>query len=586
MSGSLVQSVWGISLGQSRWGISLGQSRSGISLGQSRSGISLVGLLVLLVGCSGGLEAGQLGAPARVEGRVLDESGVPMPGVQVTLHRRRDAIARVETGPDGRFMLEGLFEGTLSMVAYAGQERGRLLKVDTIPAVTIDVGDVSLDRLRLQPEVLELRGVGYEERVDELPGDITIVTQVSDDRWFVLSVEGFGSGFTIHPISLSLSSGAPEIRMGASFEGSAYISEASSLGGDNVLVVGADASGAWAYWWLKEGGASRRLENPLERLAGARITDGHLDILWYQNDRLAHQRYAPDGTLIETVYLDFEGLAIVAYPASFDRRRDRVVLLAAVDDTLWSYDLADQTLVPTGFTGPVSWVYGTPYGSLIASLDSLGATEVSLVRIDTTGAETVAMYPRNCEFGSCIWHAGFSEDRLFYRVEGLPGLFSVNVTDGRISTPAFLQSEHSQLSACRTIFGESDTCFVHFVSEGRARVEIWTTIPGNEKAWAVDVTDDGQVRSLEVDFQGFLRRSLHASAQRQWDAYVNVTVNGHAQVFTAPLGAPADAFSPVTFVPRDHSFVGFGPAEEWVYSLVRDPLTSRQQLFRAPVEAR
>jgi len=112
----------------------------------------------------------EIGKGARIDGRVVDESGDPVLGARVRVSRHSafpvglivplDAYAGVSSGRDGRFRLAGLVERNYEMKIEREGYRSRLIRPVPASAAGHDAGDVVLAR----GHVLEGRVVDREGR--------------------------------------------------------------------------------------------------------------------------------------------------------------------------------------------------------------------------------------------------------------------------------------------------------------------------------------------------------------------------------------------------------------------------------------
>ena len=120
----------------------------------------------------------RLSRPSRsLAGRVLDLFGKPLEGASVTLLGARDAIER-KTGPDGRFLFEGLYGEEFDMkVELRGYVSSRLREV-RVPPDAVPLQVVLEQGRDVRVSVVDARG----KRVDA--GSAFAFLPDDDQRWF------------------------------------------------------------------------------------------------------------------------------------------------------------------------------------------------------------------------------------------------------------------------------------------------------------------------------------------------------------------------------------------------------------------
>lgn len=529
-------------------------------------------LLLFLAACGGGISVGALDQPATIFGRVVNEAGRPMDGVQVTLHPHREVIARAETDSDGAFELSGPFEGRVSLVAYAGGDRGRVIEVSALSGTAVDVGDVQLGSLNLQPEVLELRDVGYDELLTELPMGVSGTLRLSEERWLLVSVPGRGPGpGTVAVLDVD---GSIRLEPWAEIEvGSSFIGGLSRLADESVLLsVGAETGGL-EHWWLTPEGA-HALGNG--RLVAVHVDDGVLFALWEDDEGWSVSSMDRTGVR-EDRRLDLEGW-VFDHDARPDgtQRSERVVLVESATGGLYAYDLVLDRRTAIGERDRLDWAVRLRDGRMVAALAPQDGRQ-TILRVD--GSEIATLAELECRSADCSQFMGASDTTVYFRALGQSGLRALDVAGGAIARIEHPNVRHPELrDACMAVDAPRFGCWVREVVPGRLR---YLVLRCGENGCAVDVTTEGETRVVPVDLQGNLRTRLFSGPSS--DAHVRPDSTGHRQVYVAPMGAPVADFVSATHFRTDHYFIGFGSGERWVYGLMRDPRTGLIQVMRAPV---
>ncbi len=97
-------------------------------------------------------------------GRVLGNDGTPQPNVDVYLVPQSAAEWQAKSDADGRFRVE-VSAGTFRLALHDQLGNGLVQPVTLYPAGENDVGDLRIDSLQRSPAVVDITGIGYEERV-------------------------------------------------------------------------------------------------------------------------------------------------------------------------------------------------------------------------------------------------------------------------------------------------------------------------------------------------------------------------------------------------------------------------------------
>ncbi len=165
---------------------------------------------------------------AEVVGQVIDSQGVGVAGARVMLIRDRRPIAETTSASDGRFRLRGTpgaaaVFGLQSSTSDQGVWRPDL---ELLPTGQTDVGQLELEPVWAHPEVLWLRGAGFDEQLtrpeDDLeylwgggPGEPLLATRVRRDGYEVVRVDDDGTPTVLGSgPGVLLANGSPLLRDG------------------------------------------------------------------------------------------------------------------------------------------------------------------------------------------------------------------------------------------------------------------------------------------------------------------------------------------------------------------------------------
>ncbi len=143
---------------------------------------------------------------ADVVGQVIDSQGAGVAGVRVMLIRERRPIAETTSAGDGRFRLKGTpGAGAVFGLRSASSDQGVWRSdLQLLPTGQTDVGQLELETVWAHPEVLWLRGAGFDEQLtrpeDDLnylwgggPGEPLLATRSRRGGYEVVRVDDDGA---------------------------------------------------------------------------------------------------------------------------------------------------------------------------------------------------------------------------------------------------------------------------------------------------------------------------------------------------------------------------------------------------------
>lgn len=132
--------------------------------------IALASSVFLIAGCgAAGSDRGfdvreSSGPTTHVAGRALGDEGEPSAGTDVYLHVD-DQKFHAQTESDGAFAFEEVPPGPAKLVLNDGSGSGALRETELIADGTNDLGSITLRALGDYPKLVDIHGVGFEERV-------------------------------------------------------------------------------------------------------------------------------------------------------------------------------------------------------------------------------------------------------------------------------------------------------------------------------------------------------------------------------------------------------------------------------------
>lgn len=145
-------------------------------------------VLIWAAACSGEGFESVMTDEARVIGRVVYSDGRPAADFPVYSVIGGRSERSVTTDADGAFVFEDAPAGPMVLVAHDGAGNGGQRAL-TVYAGENDAGAITVALLRLEPEVLGFRGIGFEERISALAPFAELVAIAPDGAPIVLGYE-------------------------------------------------------------------------------------------------------------------------------------------------------------------------------------------------------------------------------------------------------------------------------------------------------------------------------------------------------------------------------------------------------------
>ena len=548
-------------------------------------------LLLASVSCGGQFEVGHGDAPSEVVGRVVLGDGQPLQGALVSVHNAPEPFMQSRTGADGRFELRLNAQGRFQIVVHAGDGRGTVLNVSLTRGARHDAGDMALESLLLWPKVLELRGLGYEEKISSFPATSSYHRAIridADQYWFFTPTETAGAK-TIAVTHVGLGD-SPRAVAGPVLDSADAIFDIDLAWHDDVEPL-ALVTTIGSELWLVGAERTARLDNKSSFGPSAVYNDGaHIWLVWgpplHGTSGVFIDQIETNGALVDSRYVEEFTEVVSSWPLEQDRRRDRrVIVVGPHEGTSWWWvmDLADGSVSPlTAKTSDID-VFSAPDDATVIVLTST-ATEGSrrIVRLDDAGSRDLALLPATSQH---FVNPSLHGTDLYLPMDDGRGFAIVDIQSGAVSR--LDRTDIDDFDFQRSCMGTDvfrPQCTVEFATEERVRYRIWPCEPELQRECAVDVLEDAEPRRFDIGPQN-RSNSLYASPLRRWDIWNRQVFGSGSQAFVAPLGAPVQDFRQVTYFPRARSILGFDADEQWLYYLMADPFDDDEALFRVRLEA-
>lgn len=173
---------------------------------------ALVGLMASCGVTGGGFQDPQTPTSdtTRVEGQALTAEGIPAPLVQVYLLHGGRRVTQGLTAEDGRFSLQTNVVGRSTLVLNDGAGVGAFRELNVYADGVNRVGDVFMELLEDLPRIVDLHGVGFEERLSTEAGNY-LYPQYSSDASFVYAMRKKDGEDTHDIVRISTADGSEEV---------------------------------------------------------------------------------------------------------------------------------------------------------------------------------------------------------------------------------------------------------------------------------------------------------------------------------------------------------------------------------------
>ncbi|MBN2497194.1 MAG: hypothetical protein JXR96_21555 [Deltaproteobacteria bacterium] len=588
----------------------------------------ILSCLALVAACGGGFQ--DMDDPegsCRLIGQALTPDGEPVDGIWAYLVRDGQAVDRVRTNARGEFEMELDALGPVDVVLNDAAGRGSLKQM------ALYEGDNDAGRLFLQPleslaPVVDMRGVGFEERITTERGDY-LHPQYNSDRSAVYAARRLGGEANYEVVRIDLPSGAETVLRsdedlywnGPSFtlieDRVLYYQsyrpvpdEPDTIAQSHVLVD--TSSGAELYsapWW-------QVIDLPwvhgdaiyfFEAFERTKAYDTIFGWAYYYNVRPVRQDLVTGdrtaGRTIPTNWISYFSLLVHSgSTAAFSPRHDCDPEDPQCDwdppSAVYSTDFETLTTRYVTNLGQVaSWTTDESWNGdalYFISADAYSYVSQTIERLDVASGDIETVAQLDCGSTGCPgWTAldvspdggellAFlyryedsqrSEALGFHRIDTGSGLVtqipSAHTADGR----AFVlcQGEYPNCDAAYAADGSTVVLTEVLEIEGErfgARVEIPAPGPALARIYAVGEGD-------------YYVPAVYSSPDSSREALrLRDLDSGFFQLLVGEAGESSEAMLRQTHITADHSTVSYSADGAFLYYFTRDPISGYVQLFR------
>lgn len=569
-------------------------------------------------------------ATSVVQGRALLRDDSPVPDIVAHLVGAEDApVQSTRTDSQGRFVFSAAPVGAHRIVLNDGNGWGALWPVTIYSGGTNDVGDVRLGLLEDLPEILAMRGVGYEERLTRSSGNY-VWPVYSSDRSFAVAARKKDGEALYDLVRIDTSSGAETVLVAqedlASWAPTDYYRLPGTsdnrlrLAGDRVLLydsaryLAPNSPGRPANIAYDLSTGRQLYVSPSQKHAmGGFVTGGALyllesvethgynvGVMVYQSSYRVVRVDLGTGSASygETLNMgEVDGFPVFSH----DSRRLVLVPRAGcytspgcappIQTGFHSVDLATllDTQMPVRGNGPNEAVLSSD-GAWLYAVVNRGASCSSLNRVNlATGAETqLYTSTHNCSNtqGSLTSLAVSADGSKVAALSWAgPGTQSeIVLVDTSTSTQLPVSLQHSAQGAsfalcavassgprCRSSFSPSGDLRISEVLKNgsgpkAAIVDLPVAGPARARLFALGATDDVPV--------------LLASPTRTQEAVLLRDSNGFRQIFSGAVASDPQPNRALTFLSSQHSNAVYSADGRYFLYFARDPVSGFVQFFR------
>jgi len=601
----------------------------------------LLGLATLLtasaIGCGDGFDdIDDPGGDSRCVGRALTVDREPVGGVWAYLVKDGVAVARTQTNARGAFSLDIDIVGAADVVLNDAAGRGALKAIALYDGEN-DAGDLYLQPLESIAPVVDMEGIGFEERITTERGDY-LRPVYNSDRSAVYTVRKKGGDPNYEVVRINLPSGEETVLR--SDENLYSNSSGLWLLNDDVLYYEAvrpipdDPNGysTQSHVLIHTGTGEELHFAPWWEFRAGPYAVG--DLICFVE---GFDRQPAYDTIFGTAY-EYRLRPACLDPASSEIRRgstvqgwstyaevvasnaDRLAFLRVRDcdyedpecefdppKPMYLIEWADlSNRYVSTFDYYERWAQETDWNGesiYFIDTDQYGGGTADLTRLDVSSGTTHSVADLDCEqadgctLSSTLQVSPDSTKLLLAKArrdaEGVIsnlGLFLLDLGSGALESldTSFRMLDGSDYELCTT--GDYARCNQTFEANGDISIgEVFTAEDGSKIAVAATLPGDGgpaSVRALPIG------EGDHSIPQivRSPDAVHEVLrlrdlESGFFQLHTGVIAGETDELAQITFITASHHSLAFAPDGENLYYFTRDPISGYEQLFQVSVAA-
>ncbi|HEY3447340.1 MAG TPA: hypothetical protein VGK67_13295 [Myxococcales bacterium] len=564
--------------------------------------------------------------------------GAAAEGVTAHLIAADGSIVRTSTDASGVFEFE-LAPARYKLVLNDARGRGGYESFVLFGGGVNDLGRLDLIPLETVPGIIDLQGVGFEERLTRQAGDYQSPVYDST-RSFVCVARKLGgdSGFDLLKVAIP---GGQETVLAAKVDLSSSYSPKLELISDRVLAY-------WAYRqdpsqpqyrvdslvfldvvtgqelaslpWRKyghhfvQGGALYLLEAQSSRGVGDTLFGEMFQYTWalvridlasgarQQGPLLGRLGWASGFALLQ-----HEAKSLVAIPlhgCTFEYAQQhpndcdaQFYGTQGIALTLVKVDLAaltDRTLATV--STPAGGAFSGDGSKFLLIENGTNNDTTTLSSIDTATGARAALLTRTCATERCFsgrWSSTSLRspvaEELLVETQGAgaqqqradPGFARIDLATGALTElPMTWTIEGTSQDLFQRTADWSGDCTASWLPDGRVRLQATTPPQAQRYALVVDVSAGGAAvtRRFPIGEEDNFLTTIAVAGREV--VMLRDLATGFMQLWSGGSGAALSAMNPATFLTAHHNYPALTPDGQTLYYFTRDPISGYEQLFR------
>ncbi|NOZ86666.1 MAG: hypothetical protein GXP49_10420 [Deltaproteobacteria bacterium] len=599
---------------------------------------TLVLYLSIGIGCGSGFEnVNNPSGSTKLTGRALKTDRTPAEGVWAYLVKDGQAVAWAKSDEKGRFKIGADMAGTVDIVLNDSAGRGAL---KTMPLYNgdNDAGDMFLQPLESIAPVVDMRGVGYEERVTKERGDY-IKPVYNSDRSAAFAGRKLGGESNWQIVRIDLPSGTETV-LREDEKMYTNTSKYLQLLSDDVLYY-------QAYRTIKNDDYPEGILTEHSVFIDTHTGKELLAVVWWRfragpfmsGDRICYldgpeRQFAYD-TIFGTAYeyrlqptcLDvstgkesrgpmIQGWCTSAQVLASNSKSTAFLKVRDCDEedpdcnfdkpspmylVNWS-DLSNRYI--SSFNYYSSWAVETAWdGKNLYYLnnDQTAAHnyELRLLKVDIASGQTVQVGShifdcKGSQGTTCPYNMKVSPDRSELLVPMIErtqneshsnGLYKIDLATGKIAAmDTTFTIDGKEYSLCKT--GNYPVCNQSFETDGSVSIEeVFTSDDGDGGARTgiravIDTDGSSMARAFPLGEADYHVPEIITGPRNKLEMVrVRDLETGFFQLHAGDKGSDLASMNQVTFITASHSYPTFAPDGEHLYYFTRDPISGYEQLF-------
>ncbi len=578
-------------------------------------------LTILATACGGFSDMDDPTGAASLEGLALTAQGEILASVDVYLVRDGLAVLGVKTDEQGMFSMELDELGPVDIVVNDGAGLGSLKQMAVYEGAN-DAGRLFVQPLESISPVVDMRGVGFEERVTSEGGDY-IDPKYNSDRSAVFAARKLGGSANYEIVRIDLPMGQETVLIDDVDLVTSYTEEIQLLD-DRVLQYRATMASPENPETLTQGlvlidtsSGQKLLEMPWWQMFSEAWVAGD-DICYFDG----YERQQAFDTLFGWAY-EYQvrpvrinlttgqqelGATLSGWKTGSDmwiRGGHKVAFRPQRDcdyedpncswDPLTSIYMTDFANLTTSYIGDSGDAYSFALytswnGQAIFFLHNLDVYEQAIMRMDVSTGQVSTLRTIEAGDGS-IYRMTLSPDnsellldrRVYEGTHFVAGAVSRMALSDNSLTP--LSLNHTAGSDTFTLCqGEYSSCIMSYLDDSlTVRITETFDLTSQRAGALVDFTADGSAvaRLFPIGEGDYQVPRLLTSPDSSIEALrLRNLDTGFFQLLTGPAGTPADQMQPQTFITANHSTMAFSEDGTYLFYFTRDPISGYTQLFR------